>query len=65
MKRVASGVQAAGCKACYREFIELIATGADATARIAPGSFQEYVYGGAPEAEPPSDHCPISVRIMG
>ena len=57
-----SGDRPAGCKARYREFID---TGGEATRRIEPGSFEEYVYGGAPEAEHPSDHCPISIRIAG
>lgn len=60
-----SGDRPAGCKARYREFIDFIATGGEATRRIEPGSFEEYVYGGAPEAEHPSDHCPISIRIAG
>ena len=60
-----SGGQAAGCKARYREYIDFIATGGSATGRIAPGSFEEYRYGGIPEGEHPSDHCPISVRIVG
>jgi len=62
---LSSGDRPAGCKARYREFIDFIATGAEATARIAPGSFEEYRYGGAPEGEHPSDHCPIAVRIIG
>jgi len=62
---LASGDRPAGCKARYREFIDFIATGGEATARVVPGSFEEYVYGGAPEADHPSDHCPISVRIRG
>ena len=33
-------------------------------ARVEPGSFEEYVYD-QPEAEHPSDHCPIAVRIQG
>ncbi|WP_312571920.1 endonuclease/exonuclease/phosphatase family protein [Brevundimonas sp.] len=60
---LASGDRPAGCKARYREFIDFIATGAGATARVQPGLFEEYLYGGAPEAEHPSDHCPITVRI--
>lgn len=62
---LASGDRSANCKARYREFIDFIAVGARATARVEPGSFEEYVYGGAPENEHPSDHCPISVRIAG
>lgn len=60
---LASGRQGATCKARYREFIDFIATGATATARVEPGSFAEYRYGGAAEDEHPSDHCPVSVRI--
>lgn len=55
----------AGCKARYREFIDFIAVGGEATARVQPGSFEEYLYGGVPEDEHPSDHCPISVRVGG
>lgn len=58
-----SGDRPAGCKARYREYIDFIATGVAATARVEPGSFEEYRYGGVPENEHPSDHCPISVRI--
>lgn len=60
---LASGDRAAGCKVRYREFIDFIVVGADAARRIAPGSFQEYVYD-VPEPEHPSDHCPISVRFL-
>ncbi len=62
---LASGDRSAACKARYRDFIDFIATGVEATRRVEPGSFEEYVYGGAPEAEHPSDHCPIAVRIAG
>ncbi|MFN3669570.1 MAG: endonuclease/exonuclease/phosphatase family protein [Brevundimonas sp.] len=62
---LAAGDRPAGCKARYREFIDHIATGAAATARVVPGSFEEYRYGGAPEAAHPSDHCPVAVRIAG
>lgn len=60
-----SGDRPAGCKARYREYIDFIATGAAATARVQPGSFEEYRYGGVPEDEHPSDHCPIAVRLQG
>lgn len=60
-----SGDRPAGCKARYREFIDFIAVGTEASARVEPGSFEEYVYGGMPEDEHPSDHCPISVRVSG
>lgn len=62
---LASGDRPAGCKARYREYIDFIATGGAATDRVEPGSFEEYVYGGVPEAEHLSDHCPIAVRIAG
>lgn len=65
MLSLTSGDRVAGCKARYREYIDFIATGVEATARVEPGSFEEYAYGGAPEADHPSDHCPISVRIRG
>lgn len=60
---LASGDRSAGCKARYREFIDFIVAGRDAAARIEPGSFEEYVYGGVPEEDHPSDHCPIAVRF--
>jgi endonuclease/exonuclease/phosphatase family metal-dependent hydrolase len=60
---LAAGGAPAGCKARYREFIDHIATGVAATARVEPGSFEEYRYGGVAEDQHPSDHCPISVRI--
>lgn len=60
-----SGDRSAGCKARYREYIDFIATGAKAAARIEPDSFEEYRYGGVPEADHPSDHCPIAVRLRG
>lgn len=63
MLTLTSRGQQAGCKVRYCEHIDFIATGADATARVRPGSFEEYRYGGVPEAEHPSGHCPISVRI--
>jgi len=50
-------------EAGYREFIDFIVAGRDAAARIEPGSFEEYVYGGVPEEDHPSDHCPIAVRF--
>ncbi len=60
---LASGAKGADCKARYREFIDHIVTGQEATRRVLPGSFEEYVYGGEPEEAHPSDHCPISIRI--
>lgn len=61
---LAGGDRSAGCKARYRAFIDFIVVGQEAAARLEPGSFDEYVYD-APEAEHPSDHCPISVRLQG
>lgn len=59
---LASGGVAAGCKARYREHIDHIVMGAGAAERMVPGSFEEFTYG-VPEAEHPSDHCPVSVRL--
>lgn len=59
---IASGNQAASCKARYREFIDHIVLGTKATARMVPGSFEEYRYD-RPEDQHPSDHCPISIRV--
>lgn len=59
---LAGGGRQANCKARYREFIDFIVLGTKAAERLEPGSFEEYVYD-APEAEHPSDHCPISVRL--
>ncbi|WP_292037103.1 MULTISPECIES: endonuclease/exonuclease/phosphatase family protein [unclassified Brevundimonas] len=55
--------RSAGCKARYREFIDFIVVGVEAAERVVPGSFEEYAYA-SPEAEHPSDHCPISVRML-
>lgn len=59
---IAAGQQAATCKARYREFIDHIVTGTQASRRMVPGSFAEFTYS-VPEAEHPSDHCPVSVRF--
>lgn len=60
---LAAGTQPATCKARYREFIDHIALGAKAAARVRPGSFSEYNYG-VPEDQHPSDHCPVSIELM-
>lgn len=60
---LAAGRQGAGCKQRYREFIDHIALDARAAARTVPGSFAEYTYG-VPEAQHPSDHCPVSVALV-
>ena len=52
----------AKCVARYKDFIDHIAVGVRTAARIVPGSFSEYSYGG-PEDAHPSDHCPSSVTI--
>jgi len=52
----------AKCVQRYKEFIDHIAVGDRAAARIVPGSFAEYSYGG-PEDSHPSDHCPSSLTI--
>jgi endonuclease/exonuclease/phosphatase family metal-dependent hydrolase len=59
---LASGTDRARCKQRYPDYIDHIVSGGAATARIRPGSFQEYRYGVA-ENEHPSDHCPISVEL--
>ncbi|MCR5869562.1 hypothetical protein LRS12_01560 [Sphingomonas sp. J344] len=59
---IAGDGRAAACKARYREFIDHIVTGAVATSLVQPGSFDEYRYG-LPEAQHPSDHCPVSVTF--
>ncbi len=60
----AAGSRPAACKARYRDFIDHIVAGREAAARIEPDSFEEYTYD-ALEADHPSDHCPVSVRIWG
>lgn len=59
---IAGDGRVATCKARYREFIDHIVTGAVATGLVEPGSFDEYRYG-LPEAQHPSDHCPVSVMF--
>ncbi|WP_201752758.1 endonuclease/exonuclease/phosphatase family protein [Sphingomonas changnyeongensis] len=59
---LAAGDAEARCVARYRRFIDHIATGTRATARVVKGSFAEYLYDGD-ETTHPSDHCPVSVRI--
>lgn len=60
---IVAGTRSAHCKARYPDFIDHIVTGTSATAGIIGGSFEEYRYG-APEAAHPSDHCPVSVRML-
>lgn len=58
----AAGGRNATCKQRYRDFIDHIVLGPAAAERLRPGSFEEFTYGVA-EAEYPSDHCPIAVRL--
>lgn len=60
--QVAAADRPATCKARYREFIDHIVVGTKAAATLVPGSFAEYTYG-VPEADHPSDHCPVSVTF--
>ncbi|ANB18726.1 endonuclease/exonuclease/phosphatase family protein [Dokdonella koreensis] len=58
----AAGGRGATCKQRFRDFIDHIVLGPAAAGRLAPDSFEEFTYGVA-EAEHPSDHCPIAVRL--
>ena len=60
---LAAGRQGASCKQRYREFIDHIALDSRAAVQAVPGSFAEYTYG-LPEAEHPSDHCPVSIALV-
>ena len=53
---------AANCQKRYPDFIDHIVLGGTSVARMQPGSFAEFDYG-VPEAQHPSDHCPISVLV--
>jgi endonuclease/exonuclease/phosphatase family metal-dependent hydrolase len=53
----------ATCIARFRDFIDHIAIGERAASRIVPGSFLEYTYGGRPEDQHPSDHCPSLITL--
>lgn len=57
---LAAGKQGATCKAKYSEFIDHIALDTRAAQQLVKGSFAEFTYG-VPEAQHPSDHCPVSV----
>lgn len=52
----------ATCQKRYPDFIDHIVLGGNSVARVEPGSFAEFDYG-VPEAQHPSDHCPISVLV--
>lgn len=60
----AAGGQPARCVERYPDFIDHIVLDEGAAARVVAGSFEQFYYG-VPEAEHPSDHCPIALRIDG
>lgn len=59
----AAGGRNATCKQRYRDFIDHIVLDPAAAERLRAGSFEEFSYG-VPEAEHPSDHCPVAVRLQ-
>lgn len=58
----AAGGRRATCVERYPDYIDHIVLDPRAASRVTPGSFEEFDYGVA-EAEHPSDHCPVSVRV--
>ena len=58
----AAGGEGSRCVARYPDFIDHIVLDPGAAARVVTGSFEQFDYG-VPEAEHPSDHCPIAVRL--
>ena len=56
----AAGGRGARCSERYPDFIDIIVLDPAAAARVRPDSFEEYDFG-VPEAEHPSDHCPVAV----
>jgi len=60
---IAGAGQRARCIQRYPQFIDFIVFSPDAASRMVAGSFLETTFSG-PEAEFPSDHCPISIDIM-
>ncbi|WP_440223043.1 endonuclease/exonuclease/phosphatase family protein [Dokdonella sp. MW10] len=58
----AAGGRGATCKQRFPDYIDHIVLDPQAAARMQAGSFEEFAYG-VPEAEHPSDHCPIAVRL--
>lgn len=59
----AAGGRRATCKQRYPDYIDHIVLGPAAASRMRPGSFEEFDYG-VPEAEDPSDHCPIAITLQ-
>lgn len=58
----ASGGEPARCQQRYPDFIDHIVLNPGAASRVVAGSFEQFDYG-VSEAEHPSDHCPIAVRL--
>lgn len=58
----AAGGESSRCVERYPDFIDHIVLGPGAATRVVAGSFEQFDYG-VPEAEHPSDHCPIAVRV--
>lgn len=58
-----AGMRAA-CIARFRDYIDHIGLGETAARRMIAGSFAEYAYGGIPEEQFPSDHCPSKVSLQ-
>jgi len=59
---IAGAGQRARCIQRYPQFIDFIVFSPDALSRMVAGSFHETTFTG-PEADFPSDHCPISIDI--
>ena len=59
---IAGGGRGATCFARYPDFIDHIVLDPGAAAWVAADSFEEFQYG-VPEAEHPSDHCPVGVVV--
>lgn len=53
----------ATCIARYADFIDHIGVGEGVARRVRAGSFVEYTYGGLPENQHPSDHCPSWIQL--
>ncbi len=58
----AAGGEGSRCVERYADFIDHIVLDPGAARRMVAGSFEQFDYG-VPEAEHPSDHCPIAVRV--
>ena len=57
-----SGGEPARCQERYPDFIDHIVLDPRAASRFVAGSFEQFDYG-VSEAEHPSDHCPIAIRV--